>query len=109
MSLPLAVSAGVLSDMDGGWALVVAAIVTAVGGILVAVIQQARRQDSAEHALLTEMVRKVFAQGRTLEIKIDQVDETLKKHLESHAKQEVLDNGKRVDKNRVEKNKKVAR
>lgn len=110
MSLPLAVSAGVLSDMDAGWALILAAVVTAVGGVIVTVIQKARNQDSEEHGLVMDMMKIMHQSQIRTETKVDKVDERLSSHLQFHADQErMLDNARDVHQNGTTSNSKVSK
>ena len=37
--------------MDGGWALILSAVVTAVGGVIVTVIAQFRKENQEDHAI----------------------------------------------------------
>lgn len=103
-------SAGVLSDMDAGWALILAAVVTAVGGVIVAAIQKARNQDSEEHGLVMDMMRVIHQSQVRTETKVDKVDDRLSKHLQFHADQErMLDNATHVHQNGTASNSKVSK
>ena len=82
--------------MDSNWAMILAAVVTAVGGIIVAVIGVARKQDSREHGLVMDMIRLVHISQRKIERSVEKIDDRLNEHLEHHRAQETLDNG-RVD------------
>lgn len=82
--------------MDSNWAMILAAVVTAVGGIIVAVIGVARKQDSREHGLVMDMIRIVHISQRKIERSVEKIDDRLNEHLEHHKAQERLDNG-RVD------------
>jgi hypothetical protein len=110
VSLPLAVSAGDLSDMDAGWAAILAAVVAAVGGVIVAAIQRARSQDSEEHGLVMDMMRVMHQSQVRTETKLDRVDERLSSHLQFHADQErMLDNAGHVHQNGTASNSKVSK
>jgi hypothetical protein len=76
--------------------MILAAVVTAVGGIIVAVIGVARKQDSREHGLVMDMIRIVHISQRKIERSVEKIDDRLNEHLEHHKAQERLDNG-RVD------------
>lgn len=103
-------SVGVPSDMDAGWALILAAVVTAVGGVIVAAIQKARSQDSEEHGLVMDMMRVIHQSQVRTETKVDKVDDRLSKHLQFHADQErMLDNATHVHQNGTASNSKVSK
>ena len=87
--------------MDGGWALVLSAVVTAVGGVIVTVISQFRKENRTDHNDVMSTLRIMHKGIVRVETKVDKVDGRLTDHLISHAT-EGLDNGQRTDKNRVE-------
>ena len=87
--------------MDGGWALVLSAVVTAVGGVIVTVIAQFRKENRTDHNDVMSVLRIMYKGIGRVETKVDKVDGRLTNHLISHAT-EGLDNGQRTDKNRVE-------
>lgn len=96
--------------MDAGWALILAAVVTAVGGIIVAAIHKARTQDSEEHGLVMDMMRVIHQSQARTETKVDRVDERLTSHLQFHADQErMLDNARNVHQNGTASNSKVSK
>lgn len=70
--------------MDAGWAMVVAAAVSAVGGILVTLIQKFRKENQKDHEVVTGILRMVYRAQQRAEIKLDKVDERLTDHIESH-------------------------
>lgn len=70
--------------MDAGWAVVLAAIVSAVGGILVALIQKFRKENQKDHDVVMAMLRVVYKSLQRNETKLDKVDERLTDHIESH-------------------------
>jgi hypothetical protein len=86
--------------MDGGWALVLSAVVTAVGGVLVTIISQFRKENRTDHDSVMSTLRIMHKGIGRVETKVDKVDGRLTDHLISHAT-EGLDNGRRTDKNRV--------
>ena len=94
--------------MDGGWALVVAAVVTAVGGIIVAVLQQFKKENSKDHAYVRGMLSMLYSSQRRVETKVDRVDERLTDHLEFHASEGMLDNGRTIHQDGVESNSQVS-
>ena len=70
--------------MDAGWAIVLAAVVSAVGGILVALIQKFRKENQKDHDVVMGMLRIVYKSLQRNEMKLDKVDERLTDHIESH-------------------------
>ena len=70
--------------MDAGWAVVLAAVVSAVGGILVTLLQKFRKENSRDHEVVTGILRLVYRAQQRTEDKIDKVDERLSSHIESH-------------------------
>ena len=76
--------AGETSEMDAGWAVVLAAVVSAVGGILVTLLQKFRKENSRDHEVVTGILRMVYRAQQRTEDKIDKVDERLSSHIESH-------------------------
>jgi hypothetical protein len=87
--------------MDGGWALILSAVVTAVGGVIVTIIAQFRKENRTDHNDVMSVLRIMYKGIGRVETKVDKVDGRLTNHLISHAT-EGLDNGQRTDKNRVE-------
>jgi hypothetical protein len=94
--------------MDANAALIVAAVVTAVGGILVAIIQQFKKENHTDHQVVVGMLRLVHRSQQRVEDKVDRVDERLTNHLESHALGGMLDNGRTVHQDGVEGTSKVS-
>ena len=86
--------------MDGGWALILSAVVTTVGGVLVTIISQFRKENRNDHDSVMSTLRIMHKGIGRVETKVDKVDGRLTDHLISHAT-EGLDNGQRTDKNRV--------
>lgn len=86
--------------MDGGWALILSAVVTAVGGIIVTIIAQFRKENRTDHDSVMSTLRIMHKGIGRVETKVDKVDGRLTDHLISHAT-EGLDNGRRIDKNRI--------
>ena len=87
--------------MDGGWALILSAVVTAVGGIIVTLISQFRKENQKDHDNVMSTLRIMHKGIGRVETKVDKVDARLTDHLISHVT-EGLDNGRRTNKNRVE-------
>jgi hypothetical protein len=94
--------------VDGGWALVLAAIVTAVGGIIVAALQKFRKENHDDHAYVRGLLTMLYKSQNRIETKVDRVDERLTGHLEFHASEGILDNGRTVHQNGVEGDSKVS-
>lgn len=61
---------------------VAAAFVAAVASIIVALLQRTRRENSADHMVVMDLLRSV---GR----KIDRVDDKIDRHVEWHANKDV--------------------
>lgn len=90
--------------MDANAALIVAAAVTALGGILVAVIQQFRKENRTDHQVVLGMLKVLHKGQNRMEGKVERLDERLSNHLESHAYERVLDNDRPVHQDGVESN-----
>lgn len=58
--------------------MVAAAFVAAVASVIVALLQRTRKENSADHMLVMDLLRSV---GR----KIDKVDDKIDRHVEWHA------------------------
>jgi hypothetical protein len=74
--------------MDAGWALILAAIVTAVGAIIVAVLDKFRKENSQDHEVVMGMLKIMHKSQQRTEDKVDKVDERLSDHLQFHAEKE---------------------
>ena len=94
--------------MDGGWALILAAVVTAVGGVIVGVLQQFKKENHDDHAYVRGVLTMLYKSQNRIETKVDRVDERLTNHLESHASERMLDNERTVHQDGVEGNKQVS-
>jgi hypothetical protein len=94
--------------MDGNWALIVAAVVTAVGGILVAVLQQFKKENHTDHQVVIGLLHVLRKSQQRVEDKVERVDERLTDHLESHLSEGILDNRQRTKQNRTEGDSKVS-
>jgi len=70
--------------MDGGWALVLSAVVTAVGGVMVTLLAMVRKENKDDHAVVSGMLQHVFKSVGTVETKLDKVSDNLKEHINSH-------------------------
>lgn len=78
--------------LDQGWALVIAAIVAAVGTIIVTMIQQFRRENRRDHGAVMDALDRVSTTVQRVEGKVDS-------HLEWHIKE--TGNGRTVRRNKV--------
>jgi len=72
--------------MDGGWALILSAVVTAVGGIIVTVIALFRKENREDHAVVSGMLQHVFSSVGRVEVKVDKVSDRLESHVKEHKK-----------------------
>jgi DNA anti-recombination protein RmuC len=70
--------------MDGGWALILSAVVTAVGGILVTLIAQFRKENKSDHAVVAGMLQHIYRSVGRVETKVDKVEKKLNDHVEDH-------------------------
>ncbi|ANH49564.1 hypothetical protein uvFWCGRAMDCOMC493_027 [Freshwater phage uvFW-CGR-AMD-COM-C493] len=70
--------------MDGGWALILSAVVTAVGGILVTLIAQFRKENKSDHAVVAGMLQHIYRSVGRVETKVDKVEKKLNDHLGDH-------------------------
>ena len=94
--------------MDANWALILAAVVTAVGGIIVAVLQQFKKDNHTDHQVVLGMLKILHKGQQRVEGKVERLDERLNNHLEFHATGGMLDNGRTVDQDGVETNRNVS-
>lgn len=94
--------------MDANWALVVAAVVTAVGGIIVAVLQQFKKTNAEDHQVVLGMLKILHRGQQRVEDKVERLDERLDNHLEFHATKGILDNGRTNDKDGVTENRNLS-
>lgn len=94
--------------MDANAALIIAAAVTAVGGIIVAIIQQFRRENHTDHQVVVGLLQVLRKSQQRVEDKVDRVDERLDKHLEFHLDGGMLDNGRTIHQDGVEGTSKVS-
>ena len=70
--------------MDGGWALILSAVVTAVGGILVTLIAQFRKENKSDHAGVAGMLQHIYRSVGRVETKVDKVEKKLDDHINDH-------------------------
>ena len=72
--------------MDGGWALILSAVVTAVGGIVVTVISQFRKENREDHAVVSGMLQHIYKSVKGVEVKVDKVEHKLNDHIKEHTR-----------------------
>jgi hypothetical protein len=72
--------------VDGGWALVLSAVVTAVGGIVVTVISQFRKENREDHAVVSGMLQHIYKSIKGVETKVDKVEHKLNGHIKEHTR-----------------------
>ena len=94
--------------MDGGWALILAAVVTAFGGVIVAVLQKFKKENHDDHAYVRGVLTMLYKSQNRIETKVDRVDERLSNHLEFHASKGILDNERTIEQTGVEGNRSVS-
>jgi len=94
--------------VDANAALIIAAAVTAVGGIIVAIIQQFRKENHTDHQVVVGLLHVLRKSQIRVEDKVDRVDERLSNHLEFHATEGILDNGRTIHQDGVEGTSKVS-
>ena len=87
--------------MDAGWALILSAIVTAVGGVIVTMITLFRRENQSDHDNVMGVLRIMHKGIGRVETKIDKVDSRVTDHLVSHSNEGSVDK-RGVDKDRAE-------
>jgi hypothetical protein len=88
--------------MDSGLATVIAAALTGGLALIGVLVNKARKENATDHQVVVGILKLVYkSQQRTAE-KLDRVDERLTNHLEFHASEGMLDNGRTVHQNGVE-------
>jgi len=70
--------------VDGGWALILSAVVTAVGGVLVTLIAQFRKENKEDHAVVAGMLQHIYRSVGRVETKVDKVEKKLDNHINDH-------------------------
>lgn len=64
--------------------MVVAALVAAVGGVIVALIQSLRKENKADHDIVQGQLKHLYAVATRTETKVDRVKDDLTHHLVWH-------------------------
>lgn len=71
--------------MDGGWALVISALITAIGGIAVVVFTQMKKENKHDHAVVAGMLQHIYRVAARVETKVEKVDSKLNSHIKDHS------------------------
>lgn len=72
--------------MDSGWALVISALITAIGSVAVVVFAQMKKQNTKDHAVVAGMLQHIYRVSSRVETKVEKVDSKLNTHIEGHSK-----------------------
>jgi hypothetical protein len=72
--------------MDGGWAIVISALISAFGGIAVVVFAQMKKENKNDHAVVAGMLQHIYRATARVETKVEKVDSKLNTHIEDHPK-----------------------
>ncbi len=72
--------------VDAGWSLILAAAVTGAFGLLTVIVSQFRKENRRDHDVVMGMLKYINKGIVRTEIKVEQVDNKLKDHLESKHK-----------------------
>ena len=70
--------------MDGGWALLLSAVVTGAFGVIVTLIQKFKKENASDHEVVMGMLKMVYKKQTNVEDKIDRVDNKLDTHIRGH-------------------------
>ena len=70
--------------MDGGWAVLLSAVVTGAFGVLIAAIQKFKKENASDHEVVMGMLKMVYKKQSNVEDKIDRVDSKLDTHIQNH-------------------------
>jgi hypothetical protein len=64
---------------------VVVAIISLVGGVIVALIQQSRKENKQDHNVVAELLHDVHKDVTKIERKLDHVEDKLDDHIQEHS------------------------
>jgi hypothetical protein len=64
---------------------VVVAIIGLVGGVIVALIQQSRKENKQDHNVVAELLHGVHKDVTKIERKLDHVEDKLDDHIQEHS------------------------
>jgi len=70
--------------VDGGWAVLLSAVVTGAFGVLIAAIQKFKKENASDHEVVMGMLKMVYKKQSNVEDKIDRVDSKLDTHIQNH-------------------------
>jgi uncharacterized membrane protein len=84
---------------DQSWALIIAAAISAIGGILVAALNKFRKENHVDHQVVLGMLKVLHKGQQRVETKVERLDERLDNHIEFHASGGILDKSKSTDQN----------
>jgi low affinity Fe/Cu permease len=70
--------------MDAGWATVFAAAISAVGAVMVVLLQRARKENKRDHEVVQGILRMMYRGMQRTEDKVDKVADKLAEHIEEH-------------------------
>jgi uncharacterized membrane protein len=93
---------------DQSWALIIAAAISAIGGILVAALNKFRKENHTDHQVVLGMLKILHKGQQRVEGKVERLDERLDNHIEFHASKGILDNGRTNDKDGVTENRNLS-
>lgn len=94
--------------MDSGLATVLAAAITGGLALIGHLINKARKENKDDHAHVQGLLTMLYKSQTRIERKIERVDERVSDHLEFHATEGMLDNGRTVHQNGVEEDRRVS-
>jgi len=69
--------------VDAGWSIILAAAVTGAFGLLTVIVSQFRKENRRDHDVVMGMLKYINKGIARTELKVEQVDNKLKDHLES--------------------------
>jgi uncharacterized membrane-anchored protein YhcB (DUF1043 family) len=70
--------------MDNSFAIIIVAVITAVGAIIVAVIQNLRKENKQDHNVVQSQLKHLYGVAIRTETKLDRVKDELSNHLSWH-------------------------
>lgn len=94
--------------MDAGWAAVIAAVVAAVGAIIVATLDKFRKENQTDHQVVVGLLHVLRKSQLRVEDKVERLDERLDSHIEFHAVGGMLDKRTTIHKDGAEKNRNLS-
>lgn len=94
--------------MDAPLATVLAAAITGSVALVGHLVNRARRENAKDHEYVQGLLSMVYRSQTRIERKIERVDDRLTDHLELHASEGMLDNGRTVHQNGAEETRSVS-